>query len=255
MDLYTDFLILLYRHLYKYKLLNYNNLSLNEKVIWPKWIGVDIKIKLIEIPYNKTPNILKGWLYKDNNNILHSVLTIIIYVNNTVSLFDTLNQLVFDLYICYNKPIKYTKDCPERASTFPEINEFSDCKMSYDMFFNKIGQYYKQCCALRGDACAERDLYEIFFEFNKKYRSLLIIKEYLKSHNYKKNYHEILAAKDGLQIIKFEKQIFRSMYNSIIKNKNTNNFNFCSEEAVSNGRCKKEKYHLHYSHWISTIFY
>ena len=124
MDLYTDFLILLYRHLYKYKLLNYNNLSLNEKTVWPKWIGVDIKIK-----------------------------------------------------------------------------------------------------------------------------------EYLKSHNYRKNYHEILAAKDGLQIIKFEKQIFLSMYNSIIKNKNTNNFNFCGEEAVSNGRGKKEKYHLHYSHWISTIFY
>lgn len=255
MDAYSDFICLIYKYLYKYKLLQYNKLITDEMNIWPKWIGIDITIKLLSASYSTNHCKIKNdFLYKDNNNILHSAETIVIYADDNVSLFDLIEKFMIDLYMYHVKPIQYGKNIMKKISTVPEINEFSDCGISYCMFLNNISQYYKQCCILKNNINAEKDLYEIFFEFSEKYRSLLIIKEYLKKHGYKKNYSDILAAKDGLQIIKLEKQIFLSMYNILIKNKIIDKFNFCGEETVPKERSNKEKYHQHFAHWCRTVF-
>ena len=99
----------------------------------------------------------------------------------------------------------------------PEINEYSNCLYSYHSFFKRIGDFYNLCLSLKNTS-NDKTIYEIYSSFNKQYKVLLIIKEYFKMTNYRKEYDKIKKCKNAIKILTLQKVIYKHIYNAIVNN-------------------------------------
>lgn len=256
MEQYSDFINLLYFYFQQYTSISYNDLTYSERKEWPGWIGIDIKFEMFVTKQRPIADIEIGHIYADTNNILHSPDIVYVCTNDRKSIYSLLEALLYKLSVLHIDYKKYSVfQCKEdKVSTIPEINEFSDCKISYNMFYENIGRYYEQCCILQKNIydINHNPLYNIFFEFNEKYKSLLMIKEYLK-RDYQKNYPLIKLCKGSIKILLYEKEIFRNMYNSMIFQRYTNNFNYIYKIAPVLQK-NDMKYYEEIIRWHKTIF-
>ena len=256
MEQYSNFINLLYFYFQQYGSMSYDDLTYEERKEWPGWIGIDIKFEMFVTKRRIVNNIEISHIYADTNNILHSPDIVYVCTNDRKNVFCLLEELLYKLSVLHTDYKKHSvlqcKD--DRISAIPEINEFSDCQVSYNIFYENVGRYYNQCNVLRKDLYNTNHnlLYNIFFEFNEKYKSLLIIKEYLK-HNYQKNYPLIKLCKGSMKILLYEKEIFRSMYNSMILQRYTNNFNYIYKIAPVLQK-KDMKHYEEIICWHKTIF-